>query len=123
MLKSEYLEKKQRWFQAKYPLTWEAEWMAWVESNPDVPGEEDTPPEMPEGHDGTPEEVEALKAELKAKDKGPKVGVAKPYKDLNVRQERMEAAKKEKFSVEVTHKPVPAKAGKKTPKKRTVSSR
>ncbi len=42
MLKSEYLEKKQRWFQEKHPETWEAEWTAWVDSDPKIPG--DDPP-------------------------------------------------------------------------------
>jgi hypothetical protein len=41
MLKSEYLEKKQRWFQKKFDEnTWEARWNKWVEDTPmeEVPG-------------------------------------------------------------------------------------
>ena len=68
MLKSEYLEKKQRWFQAKYPETWEAEWTAWVESDPKIPG--DDPPEVKEP-EIKPEPVEKSKTE-------PKKGTAKP---------------------------------------------
>lgn len=41
MLKSEYLDKKRRWFQERYGEdTWEAEWNKWVEDTPmeKVPG-------------------------------------------------------------------------------------
>lgn len=46
MLKSEWLEKRRRWFQEKYGDTWEAKWEVWVESNPKVPGD-DPEPEAP----------------------------------------------------------------------------
>ena len=48
MFKSEFLDKKRRWFEAKFgPDTWEDKWMAWLEANPDCPGEEDPPLEEP----------------------------------------------------------------------------
>jgi len=61
MFKSEYLEKKQRWFQAKYPETWEARWQAWVESNPEVPGDE--PPKAPRDPKVREERMDAAEKE------------------------------------------------------------